>query len=295
MIRIIMAGAAQEHISFIRKYRSMLPEDFFPQQTGEASAFIITDDGMPIGFLSEYQLDMNTAQMNIWFADDVSFESRVSAVSCASERAVKLYMPEKIISVHAGEGNVKVMNACRFYRKGLIYQKKTEPLRRLIPNAAFDREGYLIHQGLTRKVPFGWFDSGRKGCGWIAAYNLLKINYMEHTMEECIRGLEKTSLLGEVMGQNEIALQYWLRKQGLNVRRSLPSDHLTKRIIKESRSGILLYTHKAGSHYAAYRVQEDGRIMLYNAIYGKTDHIADIDRFLENTSLFPLSSVLYVK
>ena len=38
------------------------------------------------------------------------------------------------------------------------------------------KDGYIINQGLTQHIHNGRYDSAYNGCGWIAAYNFLKIN-----------------------------------------------------------------------------------------------------------------------
>ncbi len=295
MIRCELLANAWKYPEFEEVYRKLLPDDFFTSAAGSAAGYFVLEDDQPIAYASQRKLSAQETGIDVQFCGRVAYESKVRCISFLTERAIKIHKPQRITCRYAGGNAAKAMNACMYYRKGTGYQRLLEPMRALIPNAAFDQEGMIINQGLTQQVPFGWFDSKAKGCGWIAAYNLLKILGREMTMQECKEGLEKNAILGQVMGQNEVLLQLWLHKQGIKVHRSLPSDTLTNYLIPRSRAGILLYNHRSGAHYAAYRVLKGGRIQLYNAVYGKTDHIVSADAFLKEHAVFRVSSVLYVK
>lgn len=92
-----------------------------------------------------------------------------------SEWCIKKFHPEKIV-VACDTSLRKLMNAAGYYAKGKFFQHVIEPYRYLLDDHVFDEEGYIIDQGSMQSIPFGWFDTQRKGCGWIAAYNLLKLN-----------------------------------------------------------------------------------------------------------------------
>ena len=117
-----------------------------------------------------------------------------------TEWCIKKYHPEKIV-VACAASLCKLMNAARYYAKGKSFQHIIEPYRYILDDHVFDEEGYIIDQGSMQSIPFGWFDTQRKGCGWIAAYNLLKLNRKYTPMHEVIHDLEKHNLLGKVSGQ----------------------------------------------------------------------------------------------
>lgn len=208
---------------------------------------------------------------------------------------VRQYHPVKLLYHHPSVSWRKPLQACDCWSKGSDYQKMIESTRYLVNDLVFDEEGCIINQGMMKKVPFGWFNTMEKGCGWIAAYNLLKIAGMEMTMEQCIWELEKYGFLGEVMGQGIGSLCFWLRKKGLPVQMSMPGNQRALKCMMHSSCGILLYQHAHGAHYAAYEAEKNGKIHLYNAIYGRRDYTVNAEQFLKRETLFPFASVLYIE
>lgn len=215
-------------------------------------------------------------------------------VSRMLETAVKRYHPEKILidTDDMKYRNILQNEGC--YERGDGYMKVVEPWRLKLPDTCFDEEGYLINQGLMKDIPFGWFDTEQKGCGWIAAYNLLKMCHRYTTMQKCAEGLSRTLILGGLAGQEEYLLAYWLRKQGLKVHVSLPSNSIAVKQMKAYDYGILLYQHNRGAHYTAYRNRNDGTFQFYNAVYGRRVHIQKAEDFLKQYALLPFASVITV-
>lgn len=198
--------------------------------------------------------------------------------------------------LYLGKLHKILLNSHLYFQKGSIYQRIIEPWRDVIDNSAFDEEGYIINQDKTEVLPFGFTNSKRAGCGWIAAYNLLKINHREKTMNETFFGLSEYHILtGEVFGQNIYLLYYWLKKQGLRVHMTHLSQKACIEQMKNSSSGILLYYHKRGSHFTTYKKLEDGTFKLYNAIYGKQNHISTMEEFIQKHSRIPLNFLIYIK
>lgn len=181
-----------------------------------------------------------------------------------------------------------------FYQKGKSYQRLVEKNRYVVPDRAFDGEGYIIHQGLFEKMRFGILASKHNGCGWIAAYNLLKIAGKEMSMEETARGLERYALLGEAFGQLVYTLFYWLKKQGLPVHMTHFSKYHCKKQMENSKAGILLYVHRRGSHYVTYENLGNGVFHFYNVIYGH-DHLElTLDSFFQRFTILPISNLIWL-
>jgi hypothetical protein len=182
-----------------------------------------------------------------------------------------------------------------YYPKGRIMQRMVEPLRYQVADSTFDDQGYIIHQGNMKSIPFGAFDTAAKGCGWIAAYNLLKLNGMEHTMADVRRDLERIGLLGELCGQGFWSIGWYLRSQGLKVDAAVFSRALCLSAMAHSDSGILLYTHKKGAHYTAYQRTDSGLYHFYNAVYGADRMVLSGGQFLKTYAFLPVNMLLYVK
>ena len=187
------------------------------------------------------------------------------------------------------------MQSSGFFPKGNIYQKVVDPYRLESHDTIFDDEGYIIYQGKMKDVKFGVFNSSRNGCGWIAAYNVLKMLGKERPIEYCINGLSKLDITGKLFGQEYFTLYHWLRKEGVNAKMSVISQNSAIKHMKNSLCGILLYTHKRGSHYTSYRYLDGNRVHFYNAVYGKKNHFVTPEEFIKDKVLLPIAMLIYVE
>jgi hypothetical protein len=208
---------------------------------------------------------------------------------------IRTYHPAKLRVEKPFEDLDEVYTSNSFVKTGNIYEKTVEPWRKILNDSVFDDEGFIINQGMMKEIPFGWFDTKDKGCGWISAYNLMKMVGKETSMERCERELEKGALLGGLIGENLFNLYFWLKKQGLNISMSLPSNRDCIRKIASSYCGIILYNHSRGAHYVTYRNLGKGNIQVYNAVYGKRSHVMKTQEFMKKFPLFPTSVVIAVK
>lgn len=270
--------------------RLLVSDDFF---TDAAEAGYFIKDADAVGYYCILKQN-DVPLIHIYFNDSICFEDAYRALSMLSEACIRRYHPAAILALH-DQRNLHLLQASCYYQKGKYYQKKIEPWRYTLNDAVFDEEGYIINQGAMDKIPFGWFNTMRKGCGWIAAYNLLKMCGHEQTMQETAEALSKYTLLGGMMGQELYTLLVYLRRKGLNCWTSLSLDSSALKCMDESRYGILLYTHTQGAHYTAYRNLGSHKMQFYNAVYGQVNHIESGEDFLKKRELFPFSSVLYVK
>lgn len=182
-----------------------------------------------------------------------------------------------------------------FKKKNNYYVKEIDSYRLNLDDSIFDNEGYIIYQGKMKNVRFGLLNSNVNGCGWISAYNLSRMIGQEIPMEKCAKELSKFSISGKLLGQEVFTLFYWLKKHGLPVKFSLLSKSNGIKHMKESKCGILLYTHKRGSHYATYQNLGDDKFKFYNVVYGKQDHIIGIEEFFKKYVLLPIAMVIYVE
>ena len=287
-------GAVPAAVSFggyFEKHRDELPDGFLNGASPD-SIYILTFDRLPYG-IAEMRPEEKSVFFTLWFEEHTPAGKRSRMTAFLSEYMVRRYHPARLICERFSGRND--LSFCGYYPKGKKMQKLIEPWRLMLDDRIFDEEGYIINQGMMKEIPYGWFDTSAKGCGWIAAYNLLKINGMEKTMEECAKGLGKRALLGGVMGSEALTVMMWLRKQGLACRLTPPYDGMALKAAEKSSSGILLYTHSRGAHYAAYRKMPDGRLHFYNAVYGRRNHETQLAEFIRNYALFPVSSLIYVE
>ena len=216
------------------------------------------------------------------------------AMMMVTEHLMRKYHPQRIHAYSDHAIMKQIFPANRYYIKGNHWLRVSEPYRFILDDSVFDEEGLIINQGKMEQIPFGWFNTKDKGCGWIAAFNLLKIAGKEKTMQEIIEGLDQMAVLGQVAGQSALLLYLWLKDEIPELRFSFPSDHRTISMMKQSRYGILLYNHPRGAHYVTYR-RIGQHYEYYNAVYGLRHHSMSPEEFLKRYSIFHVSRTIYVK
>lgn len=267
-----------------------LPEAFISDESKDKR--MIRRNGNPCGVFM-YRAENDTVFLKIYFVPGT--DDRKKLLALITERMIRNYHPSKIVIEEPSEDLYEVCTSNSFHQNGANFEKTIEPWRKILNDRVFDDEGFIINQGLMKDIPFGWFDTKAKGCGWIAAWNLLKMMGKETDMERCGRELEKGAFLGELMGENLFSLYRWLKKQGLNVSMSLPSNISAKKKIRQSPCGIILYSHSRGAHYVVYRNLGKNRVQIYNAVYGRKNHVISADEFMKEFTLFPTSVVIAVR
>lgn len=186
----------------------------------------------------------------------------------------------------------KILNGCRMYGWGRNYRKIMDPVYRSVSANAFDAYGYIIDQNCFSSVPFGFFSSSEKGCGWIAAWNMLRFCNDEKTIGDVIHSLEKGSLSGKINGQMFLQLYMYLKKE-LPVHFCISFQDELIRKSSKCRCGILLYTHRTGNHYVFFTKEGEDSFHFRNAVYGRRYHIATMEKFLETFSILPFAHLIW--
>ena len=264
----------------------------FTEKRPDVSRRMVRYNSKPAG-LAAFRCEDGIVHLDFWLAPDT--DDRKKILACVTENMVRRFHPEQIVIDNPFQELLDVYRANSYIQSGGCICKPVEMWRRILKDQVFDEEGYIINQGLMKDIPFGWFDTESRGCGWIAAFNLLKMNGMEVPMETCAHNLEKNAVLGKLMGQNVFPLIRWLKKQGLDVHVSAPFNKSAVKMVRSSKSGIILYNHTKGAHYTTYRYLGDSKVQLYNARYGRRNHVISIDEFMYSFTLFPTSIVICVR
>lgn len=264
------------------------------------SFVIMNSQGLLIKYDQDYigamaiTVEGDTIYLSLYFLKQIEFDRMHRSLCYITEAMIQSYHCHKIIVIDPVQDNIPALQSCMYFANGKEYMRVVEPLRYEMPDQAFDKEGYLIHQGLLQNVSFGFFNTKDKGCGWISAYNLLKMFGYEQTMAETRDDLERMSAFGEIMGQPVPTMYLYLKKKGLPIRMAIGSDEKIATIMTSSKFGILAYTHKKGAHYTTYRNIGNARVHFYNAIYGKAFHKVTPKSFLHEHSLIRHSILLYI-
>lgn len=171
----------------------------------------------------------------------------------------------------------------------------TEDWRKKIPDDAFDEEGYLINQKRLQKIPFGRFDSGGRGCGWIAAYNFMKLNGREPYLKETAEELDRNVWFGGLAGISLNHLQRFLKGRGFPVRMLLGSEKKVCEEMRRASTGILLYILPAGLHFTAFVRTDRNRYRFFNSVYGERDDVLSDTEFFRQRVLLPVAGLLWLR
>lgn len=259
----------------------------------DKNLYLIADDKVPVSIVG-YKVFGNACRIS-FVANELSESKQRKFMLYLIEDITRKTHPERIIIDYASGISLAALQYVGIKRVNNNFVKYVDEYRLSLDDSIFDKEGYIIYQGKMKSVKFGLISSNINGCGWISAYNLSKMLGKEIPMKECANGLAKTSISGKLFGQEVFTLFYWLKKKGLPVKFSFLSKGNGIKHMKESKCGILLYTHKRGSHYTAYRNVGNGKVQFYNAVYGKQNHIMKVEDFFKKYVLLPIAMVIYVE
>lgn len=146
---------------------------------------------------------------------------------------------------------------------------------------AFSTDGYIIDQRFTTDYPYGRYDSSYNGCGWIAAFNLLKSLGQHVTAREINQ--EMASILPHhgMLGTTRKMLMEYLTAH------SVPFTLVQGRnkIIKEtrrSRAGILRYIdNERTPHLVAFLRADEDQFRFFNSIEGASTDCTTFEDFFE--------------
>ena len=181
-----------------------------------------------------------------------------------------------------------------FQENGELLYMNIEPWRYEVEDRVFDKHGYIINQGKMDRLPYGAFSTKSRGCGWIAAYNLLKYLGRPMPMQKIAHELELRSFSGNFLGTNMLVLYRWLKSQGLPVRLVQISRKQCVEAMKQAECGILLYLHRRGGHYTCFRNNHDGTLHFWNAVYGRRNMDMEAGAFMEQHSFYPIAWLIWI-
>ncbi len=140
----------------------------------------------------------------------------------------------------------------------------------------FTRDGYINEQSLTADIPYGRMNSDENGCGWIAAFNVLRrIEAHPPAPDFVAQSLLNGLVLWGYLGTSPSAIIRFLRGRGHKVRWALKRDE-QKRLAADSAASIFLYVgpflrwHQFQLHYVMLYPEGAGAIRVFN--YGCDPH-----------------------
>jgi hypothetical protein len=145
----------------------------------------------------------------------------------------------------------------------------------------FTSDGYINNQSLTASIPYGRMDSSENGCGWIAAFNVLRHLEGKQPVPEIVaKSLLGGLVLWGYLGTWPFAIMRFLRGRGYAVRWSLKKS-VQKQIAASSAASVLLYVgpflrwSDFQLHYVMLYPCPGGRFRVLN--FGSDPHLESLD------------------
>lgn len=142
---------------------------------------------------------------------------------------------------------------------------------------------FIVDQNLLVS-PYGRHGSAAMGCGWVAAYNALRILGVQADPETVRGEMEKLLLLGGINGTPFFTILVYFWRKGFRIKLSADRKRFG-RLARKAPAGIVFYLyHREGrafpmGHFAAYAPTPDGRCRFYNDIPGKTGDLRTMWQF----------------
>lgn len=145
----------------------------------------------------------------------------------------------------------------------------------------FTRDGYINEQHRTAEIPYGRMTSAENGCGWIAAFNVLRHLEDEPPAPEWVaKSLLGGLVLWGYLGTWPFALINFLRGRGHQVRWSLKRS-VQKQLAAESAASIFLYVgpflrwREFQLHYVMLYPEGTRKVRVLN--FGSDPHWESLD------------------
>lgn len=154
-----------------------------------------------------------------------------------------------------------------------------------LPREAFSPDGYIISQENTAAMRYGSHGSHWNGCGWIAAFNLLKALGMAKPPAEVRDGMLPGQWLGGSLGTGPFRLRRYLRRCGVMVQTAYTRKKAAM-LAQNRKAGIVLFWDKKYLHYVTF-VRDGQGLRFLNAIDGHAAHYTDMKTFLQQFARGP--------
>lgn len=143
---------------------------------------------------------------------------------------------------------------------------------------ALSYDGYIIDQRYTGEFQYGCYKSSLNGCGWIAAYNMLRYLGFEDTPEDIAAGMNAVLPYHGRHGTPVATLKKYLVSRGVAVRR-VGRGRYVPRTLSRCRAGIIRYLDEGVPHYASFGACGGDKFRFCNAVEGDAAHISTMDEF----------------
>ncbi|MCD7749251.1 MAG: hypothetical protein LUH42_04265 [Oscillospiraceae bacterium] len=146
-----------------------------------------------------------------------------------------------------------------------------------MPQNGFSADGYIIDQDCFAAYPYRGSTSNINGCGWVAAFDLLRAQGRDISFQEVLDGLNglyPTKLPGPTPVR---ALRRYLA--GFGEYRLYRGRRASLRAAGQAPAGILRYWEGREPHYIPFLRREEGVYRFLNVADGLEDMACSMEEF----------------
>ena len=184
-------------------------------------------------------------------------------------------------------------------QKQITEQKPTAVQNRIIERTPYSADGYIVDQARLTTVKYGVMTSDINGCGWIAAFNLLKHFEQEHEEQALANELIRHSIFRGLMGTDLFRLRRFVKRHGYRMPIVFRWNKKA-RLPEGTSAGIIYYCHKDGFHFVTFYADEslppddqgEARFRFLNGIGGKGNHFDTMQNFLTTHNVIPFALIM---
>ena len=154
----------------------------------------------------------------------------------------------------------------------------------------FSEDGYIIDQNTLSDYPYHGTTSDVNGCGWVAAYNLLRALGQDPDFDSVRREMDAMFPLPFPGPTPMRKLRTYLAR--FLPLRYVPGQRQALPAAAQSKAGILRYWEGHTPHFITFIRREDGRFRFLNVSGAQKDITAHMDVFFREHCRFGWIRVL---
>lgn len=143
----------------------------------------------------------------------------------------------------------------------------------------FSPDGYITDQDCFSTFTYRTIPANYNGCGWIAAYNLLKFLGQSVEYDAVMRELDEMHFLRVPGPTLMCVMRKYLKKHVPEVRETVGREGALI-AAKESRAGIFRYREGLEPHFVSYIRQGEGSFRFFNMDDGLEDCVMSMEQFI---------------
>ena len=178
-------------------------------------------------------------------------------------------------------------------------EQKSAEQRHIVEKTPYSADGYIVDQARLTTVKYGVFTSDINGCGWIAAFNLLKHFDQEHEEQALANELIRHSIFRGLLGTDLFRLRRFVKRHGYRMPIVFRWNKKA-RLPEGTSAGIIYYCHKDGFHFVTFYADEtlppddqgEARFRFLNGIGGKGNHFDTMRGFLTTHNVIPFALIM---